>query len=96
MPPVPTAKGDTVTFRIDPGLKAELANVAGRHHQSLGELLRNLARDRVALEHRHAFEAEARRQSLEAAAAARDPHSDEHAVMHELESDLEAIDDEWK
>ena len=91
-----TSKGDTVTFRIDPGLKAELANVASRHHQSLGELLRNLARDRVAAEHRHAFEAEARRQSLEAAAAARDPHSDEHAVMRELESDLGEFDDEWK
>jgi plasmid stability protein len=93
---VSTPKGETVTFRIDPGLKAELADVAGRHHQSLGELLRNLARDRVATERRRAFEAEARRQSLEAAAVARDPHSDEHAVMHELESDLEAFGDEWK
>lgn len=96
MPNATTSKGDTVTFRIDPGLKAELVNVAGRHHQSLGELLRNLARDRVAAEHRRAFEAEARRQSLEAAAASSDQRSDEHAVMRELESDLEAFDDEWK
>lgn len=96
MPSVTIPKGDTVTFRIDPGLKAELADVAGQHHQSLGELLRNLARDRVAVEHRRAFEAEARQQSLEAAAASRDPHSDEHAVLHELESDLGEFDDEWK
>ncbi|MFT0548628.1 hypothetical protein ACMHYO_20120 [Allopusillimonas ginsengisoli] len=93
---VTTPKGDTVTFRIDPGLKAELTEVAGRQHQSLGELLRNLVRDRVAMERRHAFEAEARRQSLEAAALARDPQSDEHAVMHELESDFEEFGDEWK
>jgi len=90
------SKGDTVTFRIDPGLKAALTDVAGRHHQSLGELLRSLAHDRVAQERRRAFEAEARRQSLEAAAAASDPHSDEHVVMRELESDLEEFDDEWK
>ncbi|MFC0269480.1 hypothetical protein [Kushneria aurantia] len=96
MPSVTTPKGDTVTFRIDPGLKAELADIADRHHQSLGELLRNLARDRIAEEHRRAFEAEARRQSLEAAAAARDPQSDEHAVMRDLESDLEEFGDEWK
>jgi hypothetical protein len=96
MPSMTTSKGDTVTFRIDPGLKAELANVAGQYHQSLGELLRDLVRDRVAAEHQRAFEAEARRQSLEAAAAARDPHSDEHAVMHELESALEEFNDEWK
>lgn len=96
MPSSTTSKGDTVTFRIDPRLKAELVNLASQRHQSLGELLCNLARDRVAAEHKHAFEAEARRQSLEAAAAVRDPHSDERAVMRELESDLEEFDDEWK
>lgn len=96
MPSMTTSKGDTVTFRIDPGLKAELVNVAGQCHQSLGELLRELARDRVAAEHRRAFEAEAHRQSLEAAAATSDPDSDEYTVMQELESDLEAFNDEWK
>jgi hypothetical protein len=35
---------------------------------------------------RRAFEAEARRQSLALAAAARDPNSDEAAVMRELEA----------
>ena len=89
-----TSKSDTVTFRIDHSLKAELVNVAGQRHQSLGELLRELARDRVAAEHRLDFEAEARRQSLEAASAASNPNSDEHTVMQELESDLEAFMDE--
>lgn len=89
-------KADSVTFRIDPSLKAELSRLAERDRKSLGELLRDLARERVKLEHRRAFEAEARRQSLEAAAAARDPGTDEAAVMRELEADLAEFSDEWK
>lgn len=95
MPSMTTSKTDTVTFRLDPGLKAELTSVAGRHRQSLGELLRSLARERIAMERRRSFETEARRQALQAAAAARDSHSDEHAVLHELESDLEEFGSEW-
>jgi hypothetical protein len=48
------------------------------------------------LKARRSFEAEARRQALEAAAAAWDPGSDEAAVMRELEADLEGFSDEWK
>ncbi len=54
------------------------------------------------LARRRAFEAEARRQCLEANAAARDPDSDEAAVMRELaavmrelEANLAEFADEW-
>jgi hypothetical protein len=74
-------KADTVSFRIDPALKAELAKLARQDRKSLGELLRELARERVQLERWRKFEAEARRQSLEIAERSRDPESDEAEVM---------------
>ncbi len=89
-------KAETVTFRIDPELKAALAEIAQRESKPVGELLRELVRERVEQKRRRAFEAEARRQSLEAAAVARDPNTDEAAVMRELEAHLEALADEWK
>ena len=58
--------------------------------------MRELVRERVEQKARRSFEAEARRQALEAAAAAQDAGSDEAAVMHELEADLEGFCDEWK
>jgi hypothetical protein len=90
------AKAETLTFRIDPVLKAALAATAQRESKPVGELLRELVRARVEQERRRDFEAEARRQSLEAAAAARDPNRDEAAAMGELEGDLEEFADEWK
>ncbi|MDZ7736288.1 MAG: ribbon-helix-helix protein, CopG family [Gammaproteobacteria bacterium] len=60
---------DTVTFRIDPELKEELIKIADQDHKSLGELMRELARARVAQAERRAFEDEARRQCREIAAA---------------------------
>ena len=42
------------------------------------------------------FVAEARRQSLEAAAAARDPNSDEAKVMQELMAELATSAAEWR
>ncbi len=85
MSPVRASAADTVTFRLDPALKAELTGLAEQEHKSLGELLRELARDRVEREHRLAFEAEARRQSLLIAKRARDPGSDEAEVMRWIE-----------
>jgi len=41
------------------------------------------------------FEREARRQSIAAAAAAGRPGTDEHAVMQELDEDLESFGGEW-
>ena len=85
-----------VTVRLDPALKADLAEVAKQESKALGELLRELICEHVARKKRQDFEAEAHRQSLEAAAAARDPNSDEAQVMRELEADLEELADEWK
>lgn len=51
---------------------------------------------RVARKERQEFEAEAHRQSLEAATAARDPKSDEARVMRELDLELGEFADEWK
>jgi len=64
-----TTQRDTITFRLDPELKEELIKLAAQDHKSLGELMRELARDRVAQAERHAFEIEARRQCREIAAA---------------------------
>jgi len=89
-------KAETVTFRIDPALKAAFAEVAQRESKPVGELLRELVRERVEQKRRRDFETEARRQSREAAAAASDPNSDEAAVTRELEADLEEFANEWK
>jgi|SRR4249920_270088 hypothetical protein len=89
-------KSETVTFRIEPALKDQFAEIAEQEHKPVGELLRELVRQHVKQRERLAFEAEARRQCLEAAAAARDPNSDEAQVMRELEADLMDFLDEWK
>lgn len=95
MPHATTAhNGESVTFRLDPVLKAELMRLAEQDNKSLGELLRELARERVAREQRRLYEAEARRQSLAIAERAARPGTDEYAIMRELEADLTNLDDE--
>ena len=88
-------KVETVTFRIDSALKTAFAQIAAEESKPVGELLRELVRDRVERKARREFEADARRQSLEAAAAARDPRGDEAAVLRELEAELDGSSDEW-
>jgi hypothetical protein len=41
------SKAETVTFRIDPALKAAFAEIAERESKPVGELLRELVRARV-------------------------------------------------
>ncbi len=89
-------KVETVTFRIDSALKAAIVEIAEQEAKPVGELLRELVTDRVARQRRLAFEAEARRQSLELAAAAQDPNSDEAAVIRELDANFEEFAREWK
>jgi len=89
-------KAETLTFRIEPKLKSALAKIARAEHRPVGEVLRDLVRSRIERGRRRAFEAEARRESLILAEAARDPNSDEAAMMRELEADLTAFADEWK
>ncbi len=87
---------EMVTFRVDRSLKLKIAEIAEKEEKPVGELLRELVRERVEEERRREFRAEAQRQSLEAAAAARDRKSDEAAVMRELEAGLEEKGDEWR
>jgi Ribbon-helix-helix protein, copG family len=89
-------KPETVTFRIPAALKAAIVELAEREAMPVGELLRELVAERLDRERRCAFEAEARRQSLELAAAAQDPNSDEAAVMRELDANFAEFAREWK
>ncbi len=88
---MPQTSAETVTFRIDPDLKAALAELAEAESKPVGALMRELVRERVAQQRRRAFETEARRQSRLIAAAARDPDSDEAAVMRELEANFDEL-----
>ena len=92
----PAPKVETLTFRLEPALKAAFARIAGEEHKPIGELLRELVRERVERKRRRAFMSEARRQSLEATKVAARRGSDEAAVMRELEGDLREFVDEWK
>jgi hypothetical protein len=85
-----------VTFRIDSVPEDRLRQNRSRGIKPVGELLRELVRERVEQKARREFESEARRQSLEAAAAVQNPRSDEAAVMREMEAELEEFSDEWK
>lgn len=90
-------KAENFNFRIDPALKAAFTAATSAEERPAAEVLRDFMRAYVARQERHAFEAEARRQSLEVAALARDPTSDEAQVLHELDALFEADDfrDEW-
>lgn len=89
-------KAEILTFRIDPSLKREVSRIARIEHKPVGELLRELVRERVDRKRRQVFEAEARRQSLLLAAAAQDPNSDEAAVIRELDANFDEFAREWK
>ncbi len=80
-------KETSFNFRIDPALKAAFTRVTEAEDKPAAQVLRDFMRAYVKQRERRAFEAEARRQSLEAAERARDPGSDEHAVMRELEDE---------
>lgn len=89
-------KQEIVTFRIAPRLKAAFAKIAAQERKAVGELLREMIRERVDQKRRRDFEVEACRQSREAAAAAQDPNSDEAAVLRELEANFDEFAKEWK
>jgi len=92
----PSSKAETLTFRIEPPLKAAFARIAAQENRPVGELLRELVHERVERKRRRAYEAKAHRQSMEAAAAALEASSDEAAVMRELDGALAEFRDEWK
>lgn len=75
-------------MRIDPDLKAAFTKATEAQDKPAAQVLRTFMRAYVRQSERRAFEAEARRQSREAAELARDPHSDEYTVMQEIEAEL--------
>jgi len=85
----PEPKGEIITFRIPLALKAALSEIAAEEAKPVGEVLRELIRQRVKDKERREFEAEARRQSLLIAEAAKDPSSDEAQVMRELDANFD-------
>jgi predicted transcriptional regulator len=99
---VATASQDTrettFSFRLDPALKAAFTEAAEADRMPAAEVLRRFMRAYVEQRQRSAFEAEAQRQSVAIAARARDPKSDEHEAIHELDTELDgdAFSAEWK
>lgn len=91
----PRQNSESVAFRVPASLKQELTQLAAQKHQSLGELMRAFSRERLALERHRTFKETAQSQSRQAAAAARDPGTDEHAVMRELQAELDELPNEW-
>ena len=85
---------DVLTVRIPPTLKAALTEIAIEEAKPVGELLRELIRERVTQKERREFEAEARRQSLLLAEAARDPNSDEAVLMRQLDANFDEFSHE--
>jgi hypothetical protein len=82
-------KAEIITFRIPAALKVAFAEIAEQEAKPVGELLRELIRERIKQKERREFEAEARRQSMIIAEAAEDPNSDEAAVMRELDANFD-------
>lgn len=91
-------KADSFNFRIDPALKTAFTQATEAEDRPAAQVLRDFMRAYVERRNRRAFEAEARRQSREAAARARDPQSDEAQSLREMESllDEDHFADDWK
>jgi hypothetical protein len=91
-------KGETFNFRVDPALKAAFTAATEAEDRPAAQVLRDFMRAYVKQKARRAFEAEARRQSLTIAERSRDPRSDDHASLEELEVlfDADHFADEWE
>ena len=82
-------KETSFNMRIDAKLKEAFTKAAEAQDRPAAQVVRSFMRAFVRRTERRSFEIEARRQSLEAAQLARDPESDEYAVMREIEFDLD-------
>jgi predicted DNA-binding protein len=89
-------KADILTFRLPPTLKADLAALAEKEAKPVGEVLRELIRERIKQEERREFEAEARRACEVLNAAAQDPNSDEAQIQRELDANFDDLARGWK
>jgi len=82
-------KDTSFNLRIDPNLKAAFAKAAEAEDKPAAQVVRDFMRAYVKQRERRVFEAQARRDSLAVADAARDPTSDEAQVMRELEAHMD-------
>ncbi|KND61498.1 Prevent host death protein, Phd antitoxin [Candidatus Burkholderia verschuerenii] len=91
-------KGETFNFRIDPALKAAFTAATEADDKPAAQVLRDFMLTYVKQKEGRAFAAEAHRQSLAIAARSREPGSDDHASLRELEALVDEDDfaDEWK
>lgn len=91
-------KETSFNLRIDPALKAAFTAATEAEDKPAAQVVRDFMRAYVKQRQRRAFEADARRQSLEAARHAADPTSDEFASMREIEAEFDRDDfaDAWK
>jgi Ribbon-helix-helix protein, copG family len=80
---------EIITFRIPSALKTALSEIAAEEEKPIGEVLRDLIRQKVKEKERQLFEAEARRQSLLLAEAAKDSNGDEAQIMRELDANFD-------
>ena len=85
-------KDSSFNFRIDPALKAAFTAATEAEDRPAAQVLRDFMRAYVQRRERRAFATAARRQSQAAAARARDPQSDEAAVMREIADELDRDD----
>jgi hypothetical protein len=81
-------KDASFNLRIDPALKAAFAAAAQEEDKPAAQVVREFMRDYVKQRERRVFAAEARRQSLRLAEAARDPNSEEAQVTREIEAEM--------
>ncbi len=78
-------KAESFNFRVDPELKAAFTAAVAEEDKPAGQVLRDFMRAYVERRRKHAFGAEAQRQSRLIAEYAADPTSDEAAVMRWIE-----------
>ncbi|WP_226019365.1 antitoxin MazE-like protein [Novosphingobium sp. FKTRR1] len=79
-------KETSFNLRIDPGLKAAFTKATEAEDKPAAQVVRDFMRAYVKQRERRAFEAEARRQSLILAEAARDPNSGEAEALRWVEA----------
>ncbi len=91
-------KEDHFNFRLDPALKVAFTRATEADAKPAAQVIRDLMRGYVQQREQQIFTAEARRQSIEAAACARDPASDEHVSLQEYAAflDEDHFADTWK
>ena len=92
------AKAATFNLRIDATLKAAFVAATQSDDKPAAQVLRDFMRAYVKRKAQRAFETEARRQSREAAAHARDPKSDDAVSLEELDALFEEdhFGGEWR